>query len=260
MLTEGLAIEAVRAADLDAPVHFLEVTGSTNSDLLRFADEGAPEWTVVVTNQQEAGRGRLGRTWVSTPGSSLLVSVLIRPKLAPVDAPLITLAAGAALALACREVCGVPASCKWPNDLMVGPRKLGGVLVEAKVQEARLVHSVIGIGVNLTQGSKDFPEEFREAATSVAMEEGRSEPAALMTAYLTRLKNLCNTSDPRIRAQVLDAYVNVCDTLGRFVRAMTTSRVAITGRASAIGYFGELIVQTAKGQETVRFGEIAHMD
>jgi BirA family biotin operon repressor/biotin-[acetyl-CoA-carboxylase] ligase len=144
MLTEQVVTEAVRAAHLDAPVHFLDVTDSTNSDLLRLAEEGAPEWTVVVTNQQEAGRGRLGRTWVSSPESSLLVSVLLRPKLAPVDAPLITLAAGAAMAQACREACGVTVTCKWPNDLMVNARKLGGVLVEAKVQEARLLHAVIG--------------------------------------------------------------------------------------------------------------------
>jgi BirA family biotin operon repressor/biotin-[acetyl-CoA-carboxylase] ligase len=259
MLTEPLVTEAVRAAGLEAPVHFLEVTDSTNSDLLRLAEGGAPEWTVVVANQQEAGRGRLGRTWVSTPGSSLLVSVLLRPKLAPADAPLIALGAGAAMALACREACAVAAACKWPNDLMVGSRKLGGVLVEAKVQEARLLHAVIGIGVNLAQRPDEFPEEFREAATSVAMEEGRADPVTLLTAYLARLKRLCDTSDPRIRTQILDAYVDVCDTIGRFVRATTTSGVTIAGRAEGIGYFGELLVHTAKGEETVRFGEIAHL-
>jgi BirA family transcriptional regulator, biotin operon repressor / biotin---[acetyl-CoA-carboxylase] ligase len=260
MLTERLVAEAVRIAQLEAPVHFLEVTDSTNSDLLRLADRGAPEWTVVVANHQEAGRGRLGRSWVTAPGSSLLVSVLLRPKLAPVDAPLISLAAGAAMALACRKASGVAVTCKWPNDLMVGDRKLGGVLVEAQVQESRLHHAVIGIGVNLIQEPEAFPEEFREEATSVALEEGRADPAALLTAYLARLKGLCDPSDPRMRTQVLDAYVGLCDTIGRFVRAMTTSRVTITGRAVGIGYYGELIVRTAKGEETVRFGEIAHLD
>jgi BirA family biotin operon repressor/biotin-[acetyl-CoA-carboxylase] ligase len=260
MLTERLVAEAVRAAHIEAPVHFLEVTESTNSDLLTLAEEGAPEWTVVVTNQQEAGRGRLGRSWVTTPGSSLLVSVLLRPKLAPVDAPLISLAAGAAMALACRKASGVAVTCKWPNDLMVGARKLGGVLVEAQVQESRLHHAVIGIGVNLTQEPEAFPQEFREGATSVALEEGRADPAALLTAYLARLKGLCDPSDSRMRTQVIDAYVGLCDTIGRFVRAMTTSRVTITGRAVGIGYYGELIVHTPKGEEPVRFGEIAHLD
>jgi BirA family biotin operon repressor/biotin-[acetyl-CoA-carboxylase] ligase len=164
------------------------------------------------------------------------------------------------MALACREACGVAATCKWPNDLMVEDRKLGGVLVEAKVQESRLHHAVIGIGVNITQGPEDFPDEFREMATSVAMEEGHADPAALLTAYLARLRRLCDTSDPTLRTQVLDAYVDVCATIGRFVRAMTTSRVTITGRAVGIGYYGELMVHTAKGEEPVRFGEISHLD
>jgi BirA family transcriptional regulator, biotin operon repressor / biotin---[acetyl-CoA-carboxylase] ligase len=260
MLTERLVTEAVRDAELDAPVHFLDETESTNSDLLRLAEEGAPEWTVVVAKHQKAGRGRLGRTWVSSPGSSLLVSVLLRPKLAPVDSPLITLAAGAALALACRDALGVRTMCKWPNDVMAGDRKLGGVLVEARVQEARLLYAVVGTGANLTQEPEDFPEEFREGATSVAMEGGTADAASLLTAYLTQMRRLCDTSDPTMRRKVLDTYTEVCDTLGRFVRALTTSRVAVTGRAASVGYTGELVVHTAQGEESVRFGEIAHLE
>jgi BirA family biotin operon repressor/biotin-[acetyl-CoA-carboxylase] ligase len=260
MLTERLVTEALRAAGLDAPVHFLDQTESTNSDLLRLAEEGAPEWTVVAANHQVAGRGRLGRTWFSSPGSSLLVSVLLRPKLAPVDSPLVTLATGAAMALACRDAAGVQAMCKWPNDVMVGDRKLGGVLVEARVQEARLLHAVVGTGVNLAQTPEDFPEDFRGAATSAAMEGGSADTAGLLTAYLAHLRRLTDTSDPNMRRRVLDTYTEICDTLGRFVRAVTTSRVAVTGRAVSIGYTGELVVHTAKGEESVRFGEIAHLE
>jgi BirA family biotin operon repressor/biotin-[acetyl-CoA-carboxylase] ligase len=260
MLTEPLVTEAVRDANLDTPVHFLEETESTNSDLLRLAEEGAPEWTVVVANHQRGGRGRLGRTWVSSPGSSLLVSVLLRPKLAPVDSPLITLATGAAMALACRDALGVRAMCKWPNDVMAGDRKLGGVLVEARVQEARLLHAVVGTGVNLTQQPQDFPEEFREVATSAAIEGGSADPASLLTAFLIHLRRICDMTDPAMRRKVLDTYMEVCGTLGRFVRAMTTSHVAVTGRAVSIGYTGELVVHTAKGEESVRFGEIAHLE
>jgi BirA family biotin operon repressor/biotin-[acetyl-CoA-carboxylase] ligase len=260
MLTERLVTEAVRDANLDAPVHFRDETESTNSDLLRLAEEDAPEWTVVVANHQTAGRGRLGRSWVSTPGSSLLASVLLRPKLAPVDSPLITLAAGAAMTLACRDAFSIQATCKWPNDVMAGDRKLGGVLVEARVQEARLLHAVIGTGVNLTQQQEDLPEELRQEATSVAIEGGNPDASLLLTKYLSRLQELSDTSSPTMRRKVLDTYSEVCNTLGRFVRAMTTSQVAVTGRAASIGYTGELVVHTAKGEETVRFGEIAHLE
>jgi BirA family transcriptional regulator, biotin operon repressor / biotin---[acetyl-CoA-carboxylase] ligase len=260
MLTERMAAEAVRAAGLDAPVHFAEVTGSSNSDLLRLAGEGAPEWTVFVADQQVAGRGRMGRTWVSSPGSSLMVSVLLRPSLAPAEATILALGAGAAMALACEKGCGVQARCKWPNDLMMGGRKLGGVLVEAQVQDTRLLHAVIGVGVNLTQRAEDFPLELRENATSVAQEGGRPDAAVLLSSYIGQLARLCDPRRPAFRSTVLQAYRGLCDTVGRSVRATTTSGSEIAGLAQAIGDAGELIVETSTGQERVGFGEVVHLD
>jgi BirA family biotin operon repressor/biotin-[acetyl-CoA-carboxylase] ligase len=260
MLTERAAAEAVRAAGLSAPVHYAEVTGSTNSDLLRLAGEGAPEWTIFVANQQIAGRGRMGRTWVSSPGSSLLVSVLLRPSLAPAESTLLALGAGAAMALACEEACGVRARCKWPNDVMVGGRKLGGVLVEAQVQEAEVQHAVIGAGVNLIQREEDFPPEIRQRATSMALEGGRPEAAILLTAYLGRLARLCDTGQAAFRPTVLEAYRGLCDTIGRSVKASTTNGSEVTGRAAAIGDSGELIIRTSRGERRVGFGEVVHLD
>jgi BirA family transcriptional regulator, biotin operon repressor / biotin---[acetyl-CoA-carboxylase] ligase len=260
MLTEPLVTEAVRAAHLGAPVHFLGETESTNSDLLRLAEEGAPQWTIVVANHQKAGRGRLGRTWVSTPGSSLLSSVLLRPSLLPVDAPLLTLGAGAAMALACFEASGVDTRCRWPNDLVVGKAKLGGVLVEAKVQEGRVLHAVVGAGVNLTQSSDDFPAEVRDMATSVALEGGRADALGLLTRYLIHLSNLIDTSSAGYRGRLFDAYLGVCATLGRRVRATTTLGAEVVGRAVGVGNSGELLVETGSGVSRVGFGEIGHLD
>jgi BirA family biotin operon repressor/biotin-[acetyl-CoA-carboxylase] ligase len=259
MLTERLVTEAVRAAGLPSPVHFLEVTGSTNTDLLRLAEDGRPEWTVVVANQQEAGRGRLGRTWISSPGSSLLSSVLLRPSLLPVDAPLLTLAAGAAMARACRQACGVDARCKWPNDLVVGQKKLGGILVEAKVQEGRVLHAVVGAGVNLTQVLDDFPDEIRETATSVSVEGGRTGLLGLLTQYLINLHTLCDTSSAGYRQRLFDEYLGVCDTVGRLVRATTTLGVEAVGRAVGIGNSGELLLKDASRISRIGFGEIDHL-
>jgi BirA family transcriptional regulator, biotin operon repressor / biotin---[acetyl-CoA-carboxylase] ligase len=259
MLTERSVAEAVRAAHIDAPARFLEVTESTNSDLLTLAEEGAPEWTVVVANQQQAGRGRLGRTWVSSPGSSLLCSVLLRPQLDPTAAPLLTLAAGAAMTLACREACDVAARCKWPNDVTADGRKLGGVLVEAKVQDGRVLHAVVGAGVNLMQQHEDFPPEIRETATSVDLEEGRGDPHALLTRYLIELLRLSEALAGD-RQRLLDTYRDVCATLGRRVRATTTAGEEVVGRAVGIGPSGELLVETPSGLSRVGFGEIGHLD
>src|SRR5439155_27374370 len=101
VLTEHTVAQAAEAASLSGPVHFRPVTGSTNDDLLSLAKGGAPEWTVVVAGRQEAGRGRLGRTWASPPGTSLAGSVLLRPGVSPAQAPALSLMAAASMAEAC---------------------------------------------------------------------------------------------------------------------------------------------------------------
>src|SRR5439155_2541937 len=114
--TQHTVAAAAEAAALGAPAYFFDRTGSTNAELTRLAEEGAPEWTLVVAGDQDDGRGRLGRTWVSTPGSSLLMSVLVRPRVSPAAAPIITLAVGACMARALPMTCGGGVRCKWPND------------------------------------------------------------------------------------------------------------------------------------------------
>lgn len=123
-----------------------------------------------------------------------------------------------------------------------------------------MLHAVIGTGVNLTQQQGEFPSELRDTATSVRMEGGRPEGAALLTAYLSELRRLCDAPGVGFRRGVLEAYRRICDTLGRQVRATITSGVEIVGRAEAIGGSGELIVRTATSREKVGFGEIAHLD
>jgi BirA family biotin operon repressor/biotin-[acetyl-CoA-carboxylase] ligase len=259
LLTEHTVAEAAEAAGFPGEVHFKDVTGSTNSDLIDLAEGGAEEWTVVVAGQQEAGRGRLGRTWVSSPGSSLLVSVLVRPPIPASQAALLTLGAGATTALALADR-GVTSGCKWPNDLIARGRKVGGILAESKVGGDRLEHVVIGTGVNVTQSATDFPPELRETATSIALEGGDPDTTALLRAYLERIREFCDASDPGFRARVLGTYRELCDTLGRAVRAATTTGTLVEGRAVDIGDAGELVLETRSGKETVTFGEIAHLD
>jgi BirA family biotin operon repressor/biotin-[acetyl-CoA-carboxylase] ligase len=260
LLTPESVSRAARSAGIDIPARFLPVTGSTNADVLAMAEEGAPAWTVMVAGHQEAGRGRHGRTWESKPGASLLVSVLLRPDLSPPEAALLALGAGACMAMSCSVSCGVDVRCKWPNDLMAGERKLGGVLTEAKVEEGRVAHVVVGVGMNVEQASQDFPPELRGSATSVAMEGGRPDAPALLFEFLLRLKRFADPAKPGFRETVLDMYRRVCATIGRTVRATTTGGREVEGTATGVGDFGQLAVQTDAGQEEVTFGEIAHLD
>jgi BirA family transcriptional regulator, biotin operon repressor / biotin---[acetyl-CoA-carboxylase] ligase len=260
MLSEHTVARAARNAGIQAPVQFSEVTGSTNTDLVRLAEQGAPAWTVLATNHQEQGRGRLGRTWVSRPGSSLLVSVLLRPELPASEAALVTLGAGVCMALACSVACGVDVGCKWPNDLVIHDRKLGGILVEARVDGGHVEHMVVGSGVNLEHSEDDFPPDLRGLATSVTMEGGRPDAATLLFEYLFRLTRFCDPAKPGFRETILDLYRRHCDTLGRRVRARTTEGGEVEGTATGVGDDGELLVATTDGPARVGFGEIAHLD
>jgi BirA family biotin operon repressor/biotin-[acetyl-CoA-carboxylase] ligase len=257
-LTQHIVAEAAEAAGISVPARFVEVTGSTNSDLAELAARGAPAWTVVVAGQQEAGRGRLGRSWVSRPGDSLLVSVLLRPRLDPSEAPVLSLAAAVAAAEAC-AVAAVDARCKWPNDIVVGDRKLAGILPEAAVVGGRLEHVVIGVGVNVHQAERDFPEQLRARATSVAMEGGRVDEAVLLREFLAGLRRWIEPNEG-LRARVLLRYRELCSTLGRRVRAALGEDRAVEGVAIDIGNGGELVLQTTSRVEAIGFGEIVHLE
>ncbi|TML01764.1 MAG: biotin--[acetyl-CoA-carboxylase] ligase [Actinobacteria bacterium] len=259
MLTLESVARAAKSAGIEAPSHYLEVTGSTNTELLALAEQGAPAWTVLAAGHQVEGRGRLDRTWESKPGASLLVSVLLRPDLPPTDSSLVTLAAGACMAMSCSVACGVDVRCKWPNDLLVADRKLGGVLTEAKVERGRLAHVVVGVGMNLEQRAEDFPPELRGSATSVANEGGRPDGPALLFEFLLRLTRFGDPSRPGFRETVLDMYRRVCQTIGRTVRATTATGRHVEGRATGVGDWGQLVVETDRGPEEVTFGEITHL-
>lgn len=237
------------------------MTGSTNTDVWQMAEAGAPEWTVMVAGKQEAGRGRLGRTWVSARGESLHVSVLLRPPVRPGEAPLLSLAAAVAMAAACRSVGGVEVGCKWPNDLVAGrtERKLGGILCEASVEEGRLGFVVIGAGVNLTQRRRDFPRELRATATSVAREGGAGDGPGLLRAYLVGLRALYEMGGRGLAGSVLPPYRAACVTIGRTVRATTTAGEEVEGRAVAVADDGSLVVDTGERSAPVAFGEVEHL-
>lgn len=147
-------------------------TGSTNDLAADAARGGAPEGTVVIAEAQTAGRGRLGRAWQSEPGLNLYMSVLLRPELGPAEAPRLSLLAGVAVAEAL-ETEGLEVAIKWPNDVLVGRRKIAGILTEMEAEADRVRAVVVGIGVNLNSTEDDFLPELRDKATSVLIESGR---------------------------------------------------------------------------------------
>ena len=147
--------------------HFEEID-STNTRLMREGAAGAAHGTVYIADAQTGGRGRGAHTWSSPPGSGLYVSVLLRPQIAPRDALWFSLAAGLAAQSAVAETAGFTPDLRWPNDLLAGARKLGGILTELQAEVTRVRFLVIGVGINVHQQA--FPPELASSATSLAIE------------------------------------------------------------------------------------------
>ena len=169
--------QALTMAGLTAPVHWQEVTGSTNEVAAALAADGAPEWTLVGTGHQTAGRGRRGRVWHDRPGGALMTSFVLRPRIAPESGGLLTLLAGAAWAETATAVSGRTVRCKWPNDLLVDDEKVGGVLAESAIEDGAIRWVVVGSGINLVR-----PEGVDGAAGLGA----GTDPVALLGGFLAR--------------------------------------------------------------------------
>jgi BirA family biotin operon repressor/biotin-[acetyl-CoA-carboxylase] ligase len=241
-MPDGEAIE--RAHE----VRWFDSLDSTNRYVLEEARRGAAEGLVAVADFQTAGRGRRGRDWVAPPGASLLVSVLLRPSLAPEQTPLVTMACAVAMAVAIARVAGFTPGLKWPNDLVVGDRKLAGILAE---REGDAV--VVGAGVNVEW--REFPPELAETATACNLEAGHAvDRRAVLDAFLAELD---------ARYAELDAvtaeYRSRLATLGRRVR-VERSGDALVGRAVGVGDFGQLLVEGDQGDVVeVHVGDVVHL-
>jgi BirA family biotin operon repressor/biotin-[acetyl-CoA-carboxylase] ligase len=154
-------------------VHHLETTTSTNDVVLRLAEEGAPEGVVVFAEEQTRGRGRHRRSWDSRRGRGLWFSVLLRPRVPAERLVFLPLCAAGAVARTIRERLGVPASLKWPNDVLVGDRKVAGVLVESRTADAGGPPvCVLGLGINVNHEAAELPETGGARATSLRIETG----------------------------------------------------------------------------------------
>lgn len=227
---------------------------STNRYLLDEARAGAPDGLVAVADHQRAGRGRLGRTWEAAPGSALLVSVLLRPAIAPERLGRVTMAAGLALADAVEAAAGVAAGLKWPNDLVVDDRKLAGLLAEADLGGGDVRAVVVGAGCNLAVGA--YPPELAAVATSVEGEAGRpADRDALLAGFLDALARHLADLDG-----VVAAYRSRSATLGRRVQVDLGAGRMLSGTAIDVTGSGALIVRDdGDADHTVSVGDVVHL-
>lgn len=151
-------------------LYYYTETGSTNDEAYSLGIGGAPEWTVVIADNQKKGKGRMQRTWYSPPGSNIYTSVILRPRIQSSKASQIPIVAGLAVAKTLKNYCPHKISIKWPNDVLIDGRKVCGILTQIKLSGKGVDFIVLGIGINVNIGCDQFPTDIQEIATSLSVE------------------------------------------------------------------------------------------
>jgi BirA family biotin operon repressor/biotin-[acetyl-CoA-carboxylase] ligase len=231
------------------PVHFRAQTASTNDDGLALAREGAAGGSLVVAEMQSRGRGRLGRQWLSPPGVGLYCSILLRPRLSPADLPKLTLAAGLAASRAVEAVTTLRPWLKWPNDLWLNEKKIGGILAEAGFEQGQPV-VVLGIGLNVNTVPGSFPPDLREKVSSLATQAGREfARSALLATLVEEVEALVARFEREGFAGILADWRQRDATLGRELEWLTPAGQVVRGISLGPDAEGLLWIRDASGRE-----------
>lgn len=256
VLTIGEISRELGTRLLGAKLFSFDSVDSTNEEAKRQALAEAPDGSVFVSELQTGGKGRLGRNWSSPPGTGLWFSVLLRPGSIPARASVTTLLAGYAVRSAIRQTTDCPAMIKWPNDIVIGPKKVCGILTEMSAEMERVEFIVVGIGVNVN--GAQFPGELKEKATSLFLQCGKTfRRAPLLGEILRRFEKLLEENRGGLSPDFLAEYKKSCVSLDRAV-SFERNGVRLSGRSVDISPEGELVVAMPDGTLTTVFsGEVS---
>ena len=225
---------------------------STMDEARRLADDGSQEGTLVIAEEQTAGRGRFDRPWISSPGQNLSFSIVLRPDAGQLH--YLNMAATLAVSGAIAELTGLASATKWPNDVTINGRKVSGILVETAVEEGEPRHAVVGIGLNVNLDTSKIPE-IASAATSLYRETGKHlDRTRLMLSLLERLDGLYGAV--RRGRSLTEQWTAQLDTLGRSIQVRWRDKL-LEGKASGVNEQGNLLLAQADGSVvTVVAGEV----
>ena len=238
-------------------VYYYNITDSTNIRAKQLGDEGAPHGTLVTADQQSAGRGRRGRGWESPPGCSVYMSILLRPDIPPVKAPMLTLVMALSVAGSLKDCTDLDVQIKWPNDIILKGKKLVGILTEMSTEIDYINHVVIGVGINVNM--EYLPEGIRDKATSLRLATGhvvrRSELIASTMKQFERYYGLFLES--RNLESMREEYNQLLVNRGKEVRILG-GKEEYNAVALGINSEGELLVRREDGSEEAVFaGEVS---
>jgi BirA family biotin operon repressor/biotin-[acetyl-CoA-carboxylase] ligase len=232
---------------LGSRIHVHAAVGSTNDEAFDLARDGAAEGTLVIADAQTGGRGRLGRKWDSPGGMGLWFSLVLRPDVDARKSCLISLVGALGVASALRDVYGVGAEVKWPNDVVVGSRKICGILAESELRGGRTSFIVMGVGVNVLQGPEDFGPALAKTATSLRLETGREvRRARVLADLLLALEEKYRQYRTRGFGEARKQLLALSPLIGKSI-GVRTGRKEVEGTALDIDEDGALILRTDSG-------------
>jgi BirA family biotin operon repressor/biotin-[acetyl-CoA-carboxylase] ligase len=260
VLAPQLLAHRLRGTPFEKRIFHFFKTDSTNTIAMRMGEEGEPHGAVVIAEQQTAGRGRAGRSWISEKSAGIHVTVLLRPRISPVYAPALTLAAGLAARDAIADETGLSPDIRWPNDVLLNGKKLCGILTEMRAEPDRIHFAVVGIGINVNQPK--MPSELAAIATSLRMETGRVHSRLDLLARLLRhLDRYYNQFISDGTAPILRRFSEVSSYFqGKRVR-ITTGTETFTGATAGLDPAGILRVKRDNGRiEQVISGDVAEAE
>jgi BirA family transcriptional regulator, biotin operon repressor / biotin---[acetyl-CoA-carboxylase] ligase len=236
-------------------LHFVRSTGSTNSDAIAAAREAAPHGSVYFADEQLAGRGRGNHGWISVAGEGLYVSVILGPQIPASRLPLLPLASGLAAVEAIRTAASLTVDLRWPNDLLIGSRKAGGILLESRTESEGPPHAVVVVGIGINVHQHAFPPGLATPATSLDLEAGRAiSRQTLLVALLKSLEREASALADATAAKEIPARMERASTWIRGRNVQVHGPQSCTGVTAGLDENGFLRVATASGIVTVQTG------
>jgi BirA family biotin operon repressor/biotin-[acetyl-CoA-carboxylase] ligase len=243
-------------------IHHFAVIDSTNSAAMQAAASGAEEGSVFIAEQQLSGRGRGGHSWHSEPSTGIYLSVILRPRLSPADVLWLSLVTGLAAYQAIESAVGIAPDLRWPNDIMIGDKKLGGILTELNADTRSVKYAVVGIGINVNQPR--FPAEISAVATSLRIETEREWPrveiAAALLESLDREYRILQAEIASGAAESIIRRFEQCSSYAKdanvFVHEQADPNVGYTGRTLGLDSRGFLRIETDSGVKTLINGGV----
>ncbi len=257
ILTPDMVRQRLKGSLFGKRIYHFFKTDSTNRVALELGHAGEPEGAVVLAEEQTAGRGRAGRSWHSERAAGVYVTLLLRPRLAPVQAPLLTMMAGLSAHSAVQTVTGLEVDLKWPNDLLIRGKKAGGILTEMHAEPGQVRFVIVGIGLNVNQ--EKFPGELSGVATSLRIETGK--PQSRME-VLVRLLREFESDYNRFLHEGVTSVVARFEAVSSYAKGkrvrVTNTTESYTGTTAGLGPEGLLQVERDDGQlVTVIVGDVA---